>query len=92
MGERTSGEASSGKRSTVKVIWPNGCRGSVEVGTGWLEAAATADLMVPTACRSGSCGACEIEVNGRIVRACIASVPPTRSGSLTVELAIDPYW
>jgi hypothetical protein len=31
-------------------------------------------------------------VNGRVVRACIASVPPSRSGELTVELASDPYW
>jgi hypothetical protein len=27
-----------------------------------------------------------------VVRACIATVPASRSGSLTVELASDPYW
>ena len=26
---------------------------------------------IPTGCLTGSCGACEIEVNGEIVRACI---------------------
>lgn len=97
MGERssstgTSGKGACGKPSTVEVIWPNGARGPVEVGTDWLEAAAAAGLLVPTACLEGSCGACEIEVNGRIVRACIAGVPPTRSGCLTVELAMDPHW
>jgi aerobic-type carbon monoxide dehydrogenase small subunit (CoxS/CutS family) len=40
----------------------------------------------------GSCGACEIDVNGHTVRACISSVPASRSGSLSVELTSDPYW
>lgn len=40
----------------------------------------------------GSCGACEIDVNGTTVRACIATVPGSRSGELSVELASDPYW
>jgi hypothetical protein len=31
-------------------------------------------------------------VNGQVVRACIATVPASRSGVLTVELASDPYW
>jgi hypothetical protein len=31
-------------------------------------------------------------VNGNTVRACIAAVPSSRRGSLTVELAADPYW
>jgi aerobic-type carbon monoxide dehydrogenase small subunit (CoxS/CutS family) len=48
--------------------------------------------MIPTGCLGGSCGACEIEVNGQIVRACIATVPPSRAGVLTVALAADPYW
>ena len=33
-----------------------------------------------------------VAVNGRVVRACLATVPAARSGSLRVELAIDPYW
>jgi hypothetical protein len=31
-------------------------------------------------------------VNGQVVRACIATVPASRSGALSVELASDPYW
>lgn len=76
----------------MEVTWPGGARGPVEVGCDWLTAAAAAGLAIPTACLQGSCGACEIEVNGRIVRACIATVPAARSGHLTVELATDPYW
>ena len=55
-------------------------------------AAQAAGFLIPTGCLGGSCGACEIEVNGQVVRACIATVPASRSGSLTVELASDPYW
>jgi len=49
-------------------------------------------VLIPTGCLGGSCGACEIEVNGRLVRACVATVPSSRSGALTVTLATDPYW
>jgi len=31
-------------------------------------------------------------VHGRTLRACISSVPASRSGELQVELTTDPYW
>jgi ferredoxin len=61
-------------------------------GTSWLAAARSAGVTLPTGCLGGSCGACEIEVNGRVVRACIATVPPSRTGQLQVQLACDPTW
>ena len=61
-------------------------------GQDWLEAARLAAATIPTACLMGSCGACEIEVNGRLVRACIATVPSSASGRLKVSLASDPFW
>jgi ferredoxin len=76
----------------VTIHWPNGRSSSVQPGSSWLGAAQAAGFTIPTGCLGGSCGACEIEVNGRVVRACIASVPPSRSGELTVALASDPYW
>jgi len=48
--------------------------------------------VIPTACRSGSCGACEIEVNGTVVRACIGAVPAVSGKTLRVTFASDPYW
>ncbi|MEY3726468.1 MAG: hypothetical protein RI971_1045 [Chloroflexota bacterium] len=51
-----------------------------------------AGFSIPTGCLGGSCGACEIDVNGKTIRACIATVPPSKSGALTVEFATDPYW
>nr|WP_254216819.1 2Fe-2S iron-sulfur cluster-binding protein [Synechococcus sp. CCY 9618] len=57
-----------------------------------MEAARQAAVSIPTGCLGGSCGACEIEVNGRMVRACVATVPACPGGRLTVTLACDPHW
>ena len=78
--------------SAVSIHWPNGHTSSCNAGCDWLVAAQAAGFLIPTGCLGGSCGACEIEVNGQVVRACISTVPASRSGSLTVELASDPYW
>jgi ferredoxin len=79
-------------RDPVTLHWPNGRTTTALPGSDWLAAAQAAGFPIPTGCLGGSCGACEIEVNGRTVRACLATVPPSRSGELTVELASDPYW
>ena len=78
--------------STVVIHWPNGCRSTAASGSDWLQAAQAAGFSIPTGCLGGSCGACEIDVNGQTVRACIATVPASRSGELTVELSVDPSW
>jgi aerobic-type carbon monoxide dehydrogenase small subunit (CoxS/CutS family) len=76
----------------VQISWPNGQRSQAAAGTDWLVAGQQAGVAIPTGCMGGSCGACEIEVNGQMVRACIATVPASPSGILTVEWASDPYW
>ena len=78
--------------SAVLIHWPGGAITTVACGSDWLTAAKGAGVTIPTGCLGGSCGACEIEVNGQIVRACIAKVPASRRGALSVELASDPYW
>jgi len=89
MAQRSNG---SNDTRRVSIRWPDGHITTVEAGCPWLEAAREGGLIIPTGCLGGSCGACEIEVNGRVVRACIAVVPPSRSSELRVELASDPYW
>jgi ferredoxin len=79
-------------RGTVTVVWPDGQRHQVPIGSAWLTAARSAGWLITTGCLGGSCGACEIEVNGQVVRACVATVPASRRGQLMVELASDPYW
>ena len=78
--------------SNITVHWPDGHTSRESIGTDWLQTAADAGVAIPTGCLGGSCGACEIEVNGKVVRACISTVPPSKSGQLTVEFATDPYW
>ena len=77
--------------STVRLRWPDGQSSTAAAGCSWLEAAQAAGVRIPTGCLGGSCGACEIEVNGELVRACISSVPKSND-LLQVELASDPYW
>ena len=78
--------------SSIAVLWANGHTTQETVGSDWLQAAANAGVTIPTGCLGGSCGACEIEVNGKVVRACISTVPPSKSGQLSVEFATDPHW
>ena len=77
--------------STVRLRWPDGQSSTATAGCSWLEAAQAAGVRIPTGCLGGSCGACEIEVNGALVRACISSVPKSNE-LLQVELASAPYW
>ena len=78
--------------TSIPVSWPNGHTTQERIGQDWLVAASGAGISIPTGCLGGSCGACEIEVNGKVVRACISTVPPSKSGQLTVDFATDPHW
>ena len=80
------------KPTTITIQWPNGSQSDCAKGDDWLEAAQAAGVHIQTGCLGGSCGACEIDVNGQTVRACISTVPASASGSLSVEFATDPYW
>ena len=86
----SNGPAGAPRQVTIR--WPDGHSSQAICGSSWLEVAGQAGLVIPTGCLGGSCGACEIDVNGRTVRACISSVPASRSGQLQVELSTDPYW
>jgi ferredoxin len=78
--------------STISVRWPNGQTTVETIGDDWLKTANQAGISIPTGCLGGSCGACEIDVNGTMVRACISTIPPSKSGELVVSFATDPYW
>ena len=78
--------------TSIPVSWPDGHTTKEQIGQDWLVAANEAGISIPTGCLGGSCGACEIEVNGKVVRACISTVPPSKSGQLTVDFATDPHW
>ena len=73
------------------MCWHDEAPVPIPVGMSWLTAARMLGHAIPTGCLYGSCGACEIEVNGRVVRACVSSVADAEE-TLKVELAADPYW
>lgn len=62
-----------------------------EVGEPLLNVAERAGIDIPTGCLMGSCYACEVEIDGEPVRACLAAVPTSES-VLTVTRYDDPVW
>ena len=78
--------------TSIPVRWPDGRTTQERIGQDWLVAANGAGVSIPTGCLGGSCGACEIDVNGKVVRACISTIQPSKSAKLTVEFATDPHW
>ena len=76
----------------MKINWPNGNNSTVTVGADWLEEAKKAGIYIPTGCLNGSCGACEIEVNGEVIRACINTIKDSKQSELEVKFFYDPFW
>ncbi len=80
------------KEKNIKVIWPNNKETFVSEGDDWFSSAEKAGLEIPTGCLTGSCGACEIDVNGETVRACITEIKNRKKCNLEVSLTSDPFW
>ena len=80
------------KETKNKVIWPNNKETFVSEGDNWFSSAEKAGLEIPTGCLTGSCGACEIDVNGKTVRACIRNIKKNKQCKLKVCLTTDPFW
>ena len=80
------------KKSSIKISWPNNIETYAYEGDDWFSTAEKAGLEIPTGCLTGSCGACEIDVNGKTVRACITGVKSNKKNLLKVSLTTDPFW
>ena len=80
------------KNSKIKIIWPNNNETYVSEGEDWFSTAEKAGLEIPTGCLTGSCGACEIDVNGETIRACISNIESKQKSPLKVFLTTDPFW
>ena len=80
------------KNSKIKIIWPNNIETYVSEGEDWFSNAEKAGLEIPTGCLTGSCGACEIDVNGETIRACICNIESKKRSQLIVSLTKDPFW
>ena len=80
------------KEANIKILWPNDIETFVSEGDDWFSSAEKAGLEIPTGCLTGSCGACEIDVNGKTVRACISDIKNNKKNILKVSLTTDPFW
>ena len=79
------------KKPLIKINWPNNISTEAKEGDEWFVNAKKANINIPTGCLSGSCGACEIDVNGKTIRPCITSIELSNK-KLNIELTSDPYW
>ena len=80
------------KKTQIKIQWPNNIKTFVSEGDDWLSSAKKAGFEIPTGCLTGSCGACEIDVNDKTVRACISNIKSNKKCFLKVSLTTDPFW
>ena len=62
------------KKTTIKIRWPNNKETFATEGDDWFSTAEKVGLKIPTGCLTGSCGACEIDVNGNTIRACVNEI------------------
>ena len=80
------------KKTKIKIKWPNNTVTYVSDGDDWCSTAKKAGLEIPTGCLTGNCGACEIDVNGETIRACMSDIKSGKRCSLKVSLTTDPFW
>jgi len=80
------------KDSKMKIHWPNGSITYAVPGSDWISTARKAGILIPTGCLKGSCGACEIEINGQVIRACVSTITAQKSSDIVVEFFSDPFW
>ena len=80
------------KITKIKIRWPNNNETYASEGDDWFSTAEKAGLNIPTGCLTGSCGACEIDVNGETVRACIRDIEGNKKCLLKVSLTTDTFW
>ena len=78
--------------NTIIVQWPNGMRFVHLRSISLLQAAQDAGIDLPVGCIRGSCGTCEVDINGMSVRACVKNLAHFKDEILVVTLIDDPYW
>ena len=79
------------KETKIKIKWSNNIETYASEGDDWFLTAKQAGLEIPTGCLTGSCGACEIDVDGETIRACISDIRSRNKCLLKVSLTTDPF-
>ena len=80
------------KKTKIKITWPNNIHTYAYDGDNWFLIAEKVGMVIPTGCLTGSCGACEIDVNGETVRPCISNIKKSKECALRVSFTTDPFW
>ena len=80
------------KKQQLKIYWPNNKVTNAEDGDDWFLIAKKAGMQIPTGCLTGSCGACEIDVNGETIRPCISNIKCSKGSHLNIDITTDPFW
>ncbi len=80
------------KKKKLKIHWPNNFITPAEEGEDWFLKAGMANLDIPIGCMLGSCGACEIDVNGETIRPCVKNIEYKNNYHLHIEFTTDPFW
>ena len=80
------------KKKKLKIHWPNNSISTAEEGEDWFLKAQMVNLNIPTGCLLGSCGACEIDVNGETIRPCVKNIEFKNNIYLNIEFTYDPFW
>ena len=80
------------KDTKIKIRWSNNNETYAYEGDDWFSTAEKAGLEIPSGCLTGSCGACEIDVNGETIRACVSDIKRNKKSLLKVSLTTDPFW
>ncbi len=65
---------------------------TAEEGEDWFSTAKKANVEIPSGCLTGSCGACEIDVNGETIRPCVKNIEFKNNVLLNIEFTTDPFW
>ena len=79
-------------KKKLKIHWPNNHITIAENGEDWFLTAKKANIEIPSGCLTGSCGACEIDVNGETIRPCIKNIEFKNNVLLNIEFTTDPFW
>ena len=79
-------------KKILKIIWPNNLITNAEEGENWFLTAKKANVEIPSGCLTGSCGACEIDVNGETIRPCVKNIEFKNNVLLNIEFTTDPFW
>ncbi len=79
-------------KKNLKIHWPNNLITSAEEGEDWFLTAKKANVEIPAGCLTGSCGACEIDVNGETIRPCVKNIEFKKNVILKIEFTTDPFW